>query len=67
MHDFHMCHHEMHIHEAVFHQTTLHAMFAKEQVYAVLMKEQNEKIAMLERRLRLHKKSQKRMDMGSFG
>ena len=34
MHDFHMCHHEMHVHEAVFYQTTLHAMFAQKQVYA---------------------------------
>ena len=66
MHAFHMCHHEMHVHEAVFYQTTLHAMFAKEQVNAVLMEERNKIIAMLERRLRLHKKSQNRMDMGSF-
>ena len=36
MHDFHMCHHEMHVHEAVFYQTTLHAMFAQKQVYACL-------------------------------
>ena len=67
MHAFHMCHHEMHVHEAVFYQTALHAMCAQKQLLICLMEERNKKIAMLVRRLRLHKKSQKRMDMGSFG